>query len=342
MPMSCINCRAVASLDHCLQYCAGCQSALYCSRASCQKEDWKKYHKQICKLLNVGHGDMQVRNGTHTKQSLCLKKVIEDGKRSFDEEGKRFFKLFEESTFQGSRAAARKMKKIAKRQTKHIQKYILFHSLNFLARSDSGMLSWPNSPLLVLLQFVDPNVLIVRQEHQQRLSGPEHQRRFTPLYFLADVADASDYSVHENQLILAKQLIKHGADVNAATRPEVETPMHDACCAAVVTNLDFVELLLKEGADPNVQDNLGLTPLMYTMRLAPGAAKFLLNWPTTDANIITQSGGSFLARVRAAVKYIRSDHPERVEDQLVLRQWREIEEMLVERGAVDIGITTLE
>jgi ankyrin repeat protein len=30
-----------------------------------------------------------------------------------------------------------------------------------------------------------------------------------------------------------------------------------------VTNLDFVELLLEEGADPNGQDQLGLTPLLW-------------------------------------------------------------------------------
>ncbi len=43
-----------------------------------------------------------------------------------------------------------------------------------------------------------------------------------------------------------------------------------------MTNLDFVELLLKEGADPNAQDHTQKTPLMSTATLAPGAAKFLL------------------------------------------------------------------
>jgi hypothetical protein len=45
-----------------------------------------------------------------------------------------------------------------------------------------------------------------------------------------------------------------------------------------VTKLDFVELLLKEAADPNAQDHLGVTPLMCTTRNAPGSAKFRLNW----------------------------------------------------------------
>jgi hypothetical protein len=200
------------------------------------------------------------------------------------------------------------------------------------------MLSWPNSPLLVLLQFVDPNVLS-GHEHEALQEG---EKRRTPLHHLADLADPSDYSTHENQLILAKQLIKHGADVNAVTRPKGETPLHNACCGVNVTNLDFVELLLKEGADPNIQEYRGLTPLLYTMLLAPGAAKFLLNWPTTDANITTRSGASFLAGVRVDVKNFHFDHPEKVEHQLLGRQWRELEEMLVERGAVDTGITILE
>jgi hypothetical protein len=72
-----------------------------------------------------------------------------------------------------------------------------------------------------------------------------------------------------------------------------------------VTNLDFVELLLETGADPNTQDRLGLSPLMYTTELAPSAAKFLLKWPnTTDVNITPRSEESFLATVRETDKYV--------------------------------------
>jgi hypothetical protein len=342
MPMSCINCKATASPDHRLQYCAGCQSALYCSRA-CQKEDWKKQHKDICKLLNVGHGDMQVRTSAHINRSITLKKVIYEGGRSIDEDGKRFFKLFDESTLEGSQAVARKMKKIAKRQTKHVQTCLLFHSLHILARSDSEMLSWPNSPLLVSLQFVDPDVLAGHENEPLR----EAEQRCAALHFVAILADYSDYSTHKNQLILAKQLIKHGANANALSTPDRMTPLHNACCADVVTNLDFIELLLKKGANPNAKDHRGMTPLMYTTKFAPGAAKFLLKWPTTDANLTSRSGASFLARVRADVNYFsdeiaRTDNAERVGHQFLLRRWREIEEMLVERGAIDTGIDTLE
>jgi hypothetical protein len=210
MLRSCIVCNAEASPDLQLQYCGVCQSALYCSKA-CQKEDWKKEHKQICKFLNVGHGDMQVRTEAHTNLSVAFKQGFERTERSLVEGDKRFFKLFQYSTFEGSQTAAQKMKKYAKRQSKHNQEFLLFHSLYLLDhRSDSEMLLWPNSPLLVMLHFVDPNVLI-GDEHTAVQAGGNIG---TPLHHLANLVDPFAYSTDENQLILAKQLIEHGANVN--------------------------------------------------------------------------------------------------------------------------------
>jgi hypothetical protein len=336
----CIVCRAKASPTLPLQHCAVCKSALYCSK-DCQGKDWTKQHKKICKLLNVGHGDMQVRSIDHTRLSILLKDVFETQECSLNEDTKRFFKLFDESTFERSQAAARNMRKIAERQTKNNQRFMLFHSLIILIHSNSEKLSWPNSPLLVLLQFVDPNALLGYED------GPsqEGQMRVTLLHHLAYMADSSNYSTHENQLILAKQLIEGGANVNAVSIPYGRTPLDNACSSCKVTNLDFVEFLLKEGADPNSQDDqLGLTPLMCTTPNAPGAAKFLLNWPSTDINITNLSGASFLLGVRKAVKYFSDkvalpDNPDQIQDQFLLHQWREIEEMLAERGVHDTRIT---
>jgi hypothetical protein len=158
----------------------------------------------------------------------------------------------------------------------------------------------------------------------------------TPLHHLASLADPSDYSTHVKQLILAKQLIEHGASVNAVSSPHGITPLDSACQSANVTNLDFVELLLEKGADPNAQDLLGCTPLMFTTPHAPGAAKFLLSWPTTDAYITRRSGASFLNRVRVTIttlseKVALPDNPYQVQDQFQLQQWREIEVMLEQR-----------
>jgi hypothetical protein len=266
MLRSCIVCRAGATPELQLQYCSVCQSALYCSRA-CQREDWKKQHKRICKLLNVGHGDMQVRNKMHMDRLMAAKELFEKTENDLSGDRKQFFKLFQESTFEGSRYAALEMKNIAERQTKHNQEALLYYSLSFLVRSsNSEMLSWSNSPLLVMLQFVDANVL----------SGVDELKQ-TPLHYLASLADSRDYATHENQLILAKQLMEHGADVNNASIPHDKMPLHIACYGGAVTNLDLVQLLLVNGADPNAQDRLGRTPLMCTTPGAPGAAKFLLN-----------------------------------------------------------------
>jgi hypothetical protein len=213
----CAVCRAEASPDLQLQYCAVCKSALYCSEA-CQSRDWKKQHKKICKLLNVGHGDMQVRSDIHTRNFIQYKEHFETQERMLNGDDKRFFKLSQESTFERSQAAARKKKKIAEQKTtKSYQKFLLFQSVHLLVHSyDSKMLSWPNSPLLVLIQLVGPNVLAGDDDEPLE----EVADRPTPLYLLVELVDPSDYSTHKNQLILAKQLIEHGANVNTVTRPQ--------------------------------------------------------------------------------------------------------------------------
>jgi hypothetical protein len=140
-----------SSLDLELQYCAQCQSALYCSKA-CQRTDWTQQHKKIWKLLNVGHGGLQVRHDIHESRRIQTKNIFEEREQqSLDEGDKQFFKVFKESTFEGSRAVAQKMRKIAQRQDKITQELLLFHSLRLLTHSKSEMLLWPNSPLLVFL-----------------------------------------------------------------------------------------------------------------------------------------------------------------------------------------------
>jgi hypothetical protein len=86
---------------------------------------------------------------------------------------------------------------------------------------------------------------------------------------------------------------------------------------------------------------------MLTTKFAPGAAKFLLNWPTTDVNITSRSGASFLVKVRStitafSVAIVFPSNPNHVQHLFLLRQWRNIEEMLVELGAHDTEITTIE
>jgi hypothetical protein len=87
--------------------------------------------------------------------------------------------------------------------------------------------------------------------------------------------------------------------------------------------------------------------LMWTTPHAPGATKYLLNWPSTDVNITMLScGSSILAMVRVRSTIITAysdeialpDNSDRIQHQFVLQQGRESEEMLVEReAAVDAG-----
>jgi hypothetical protein len=155
-----------------------------------------------------------------------------------DEDRRRFFKLFTESTLEGSQDAAREMTTIADRQTEHNQKALSYYSLCLLMHTKSEKLLWPNSPLLVLLPSVDPNMVI----------GEEHdENRCTLLHQLVVLADPtrSDSSIYENQLTMGRQLIGHGANVNALAFPKGETPLHTACHSSVTTNLHFIQLLLK-------------------------------------------------------------------------------------------------
>jgi hypothetical protein len=67
---------------------------------------------------------------------MKLKEEFEEGERGREA----ILQTIQDSTLEGSPAAAQ-MKKIAKRQTKHNQRIMLFHSLHFLVRSDSKILS---------------------------------------------------------------------------------------------------------------------------------------------------------------------------------------------------------
>jgi hypothetical protein len=56
---------------------------------------------------------------------------------------------------------------------------------------------------------------------------------------------------------------------------------------------------------------------------------------------------SFLVAVRWAVKKFSDqvalpDNPDQIQHQFLLQQWRDIEEMMVDRGARDAGITVIE
>jgi hypothetical protein len=159
------------------------------------------------------------------------------------------------------------------------------------------------------------------------------------LSWLTELLYPDDHRAYATQLILAKQLVEHAVDVNDELWQSGTMPLHSACSSDVVTNIGFI-YLLQNGANPNTRNNLGLMPLMSAFKWAPGAAKVLIEWPTTNANIIYKSGRTVLALVRMVIEELSDEvdsleNPRRAEDQFVLQQWRENEDMLMEKGASD-------
>jgi hypothetical protein len=318
-----------------LSYCNSCRSVSYCSR-ECQKADWKT-HKNICKKLNVddakqaGHADHQ-HNAEEAKEQSKLA-LSECGPRA-----RRFFDLFFESKGDTDHTdIVRKMKKILREKSRFNRQAILFRSLSILSQLPSEMLKLPTSPLKVALQFVDASVM--------SSPGPnlDDGRGYTPLHYLAQLSKPSKEHAVENQIILAKQLIEAGADVNARAQRGWKkiTPLHTACGSGSCTNLDYIQLLLDHGANPNEKDSEGATPLHGTMMFAPGVAKFLLTYSNkTDPDIVVNDGRSFLAIIRSGIAegnyHVKLPRNPRSKKQLFrVKQWEEVEKLLVERGALD-------
>ena len=179
--------------------------------------------------------------------------------------------------------------------------------------------------------------------------GQREERDGHPFFLssLNELAYPDDHQAYVNQLILAKQLVEHAVGVDDELWQSDTTPLHTACSSDVVTSLGFIYLLLQNGANPNSRNYLGLTPLMCSIIWAPGAAKVLIEWPTTNFDIGDRESGRYvLALVRMVIKELSGavdslenphslENPRRAKDQFVLQQWREVEEMLLEKGASD-------
>jgi hypothetical protein len=101
------------------------------------------------------YGLSSIRKRIHLKASFLESEQIITRQGDVKE----FFKIFQESTFEESGAEAKRMRTIAKRQEKRNQEFMFFLSMNHLILSDGKRLEWPSSPLLVLLELVDPNML---------------------------------------------------------------------------------------------------------------------------------------------------------------------------------------
>jgi hypothetical protein len=335
---SCQVCEKGKAEEIKLSFCNSCLSVSYCSRA-CQKADWKA-HKVICKELNVGDAK-QIGHPDHLSHAEEAKEQAKLVLSDCTPTVRRFFDLFFESKGDADHTdTVRKMKRILLKESRYNRQEILFNSLYILSQLPSEMLKLPTSPLKIVLQSVDASVMSCPGPN---MDDAAYGRGGTPLHYLPQLSDPSKERTLENQCILAKQLIDAGANVNARAQHNLakSTPLHNACFSGNCTNLDYIQLLLDHGANPNAKNSVGATPLHFTVPSAPGAAKFLLTYSDkTDPDILTNDGRSVLNMVRSDIAYGKAEarlpHNTRSEIELFLvKQWEEVEKLLVERGALD-------
>ena len=102
-------------------------------------------------------------------------------------------------------------------------------------------------------------------------------------------AIALSAAVAQNHVEVVRLLLDRGADVNVANN-DGETPLH---CASRLSYTDMVMLLLAEGADVNVANNDGSTPLHphQAQELLIDAVRLLLD-RGADVNVAGNDGQS--------------------------------------------------
>jgi hypothetical protein len=284
-----------------------------------------------------------LRQSSHSQYQKSGADLIDTIIRKNRDEGDHFghfLKLFDDcSTKEESEEAARKMKKIVEQKENGTKALWLSVSLHHVARASSERLRWPNSPVLVIMDCLNLNH-VVQSESGGAPWGPLRDSLSITLVRIVHPKVAATY---KNQIILARQLIENGAvNLNELYSHNGSTALHCACHDSLPTNLEFIQLLLENGADPNVKDKEGSTPLFKTIPFAPAAAKCLVQWAGTDVNMTHPiNGGSILAIVKGTIMGIvngdfsSADTPEKkAEKRFLIRQWREVEQMLLKRGAV--------
>ena len=162
------------------------------------------------------------------------------------------------------------------------------------------------------------------QKHINVMHGVEMVKEQISLGYDINGINSSSYTplmsaAFMNRLAEAKVLINAGADVNYRDK-------HDSTAlqiAAYRSNLDFVKLLVKSGASINSVDKFQTTPV-YTAAVngRTDIVKYLVE-NGADLNRVSIFGKTILNRIRTA------------EEKLL--NYKQIEKILVENGAMDIS-----
>jgi len=313
--VNCANCGVEG--DKNMMCCSRCKGTNYCS-SDCQKSHWKQ-HKKICKLLNVGAA-AQVKLPGSIKQTNLF--GMPDGLQQA-------WEVF--MSGDTSEKAVKQVNSLLSRIPLEYKGILLKEVSAFMMEAPASMLKLPTSPFLVLLSMddVDPDGILAD---------------CGMLHFLAVYASNDDLDSHIKQKIMAKQVIKAGANPNLMAASG-ETALSIACQSTAITSLHFIKVLLDHGADANLANNAGFTPLMGSVPFAMGAAKYLLTYPSVvpiEINKKAFNGSTFLGCLRNAIKELQHNlqFPSTAEElqikrDVLLPQLLEVEQLAVKKGAKD-------
>lgn len=184
------------------------------------------------------------------------------------------------------------MKNIAKTIPTNDQIVFMHAMCCLLLYAKPWQIDLPTSPLKILLQVgVDANAI------------PENGV-YNCLTLLA-AQHSEKGSFKQNQVTIARNLVEAGADVNRSSLRDgagLIAPLYFACFSTHYTNLDFIQLLLENGANPNQQTVDGMTPLLASLEMAVGAAIFVLkfkhaNKVEVDPNVRNNRGETLWSRL---------------------------------------------
>ncbi|KAJ6215631.1 hypothetical protein RDWZM_010131 [Blomia tropicalis] len=127
--------------------------------------------------------------------------------------------------------------------------------------------------------------IIVPKSHQSLIDVPG-PNGMTPLMTMISTGTVNDNYQHQQQMV--NHLLINGSDPNRTSDDRMETSLH---LAARYGRVDIVRQLIDSGADLNVRDSSGRTPLHTSIGADTiGVFDLLIREPSIDVNVQTDDG----------------------------------------------------